>query len=304
MTVPVNSPGQPQWGPPPPGRPGPPQAPAQQARNGLGAASLVLGVVGAGFGLVPFLFWLSGTLGVLAVVLGLAGHGRARKGGATNRGVALAGSVLGGIATVLGIAGLLLTVVFVKDAAKSPGGTIPKAPSSAASSSAPGPNPAPSTPPAQKPQPFGATHAYPDGVKVTVSKPAPYTPDASASGHRKGNRALRFTVTIVNDSAESIDITSAVPTLRGSDGIEAEAIYDDEHATSMFAGALEPGGRATGKFAFSVPPESRTVDFQIGPQTLKYDETVWSGPVVTGTGPGTGPGAGSGTDSDPSPVTD
>ncbi|WP_053723931.1 DUF4190 domain-containing protein [Streptomyces sp. WM6378] len=300
MTVPVNSPGQPQWGPPSSGRPGPPQAPAQQARNGLGAASLVLGVFGVAFGLVPFLFWLSGTLGVLAVVLGLVGHGRAREGRATNKGVPLAGSVLGGVATVLGIFGLLVTVVFVKDAAKGAGGGISPAPSRAASSSAPGPKPSPSAPPAQQPQPFGATHTYPDGVQVTVSRPAPYAPDASASGHRKGNRAIRFTVTIVNDSDASIDVTSAVPTARGSDGIEVEAIYDDEHATSMFAGALEPGGRARGEFAFSMPPGSKTVDFQIGPQTLKYDETVWSGPVVAGSSPGTG----SGTDTDPSPVTD
>ncbi|MFF4183915.1 DUF4190 domain-containing protein [Streptomyces sp. NPDC001691] len=280
MTVPVNSPGQPQSGPVLPGRPASPPPPAGRARNGAGAASLILGVLGVAFGLVPFLFWLSGALGVAAVALGLVGHARARKRWATNRGVALGGTALGAVATVLAVAGLLLTVVFVKDAARGSNGAIPTTPSRAASPVAPPVKPSPSGPAAAKPQPFGATHTYRDGVKVTVSRPAPYTPDASASGHRKGNRAIRFTVTIVNDSDESIDITSAVPTVRGADGIEVEAIYDDAHATAMFAGSLAPGDRATGGFAFSVPPDSRTVDFQIGPQTLRYDETVWRGPVT------------------------
>ncbi|MFF4772635.1 DUF4352 domain-containing protein [Microtetraspora fusca] len=39
-------------------------------RNGLGVAALVLSIVGALSGLIPLLFWLAGTLGLLAVIFG------------------------------------------------------------------------------------------------------------------------------------------------------------------------------------------------------------------------------------------
>ncbi|WP_182906368.1 DUF4190 domain-containing protein [Microbispora sp. H13382] len=79
-------------------------------RNGLGVAALVLGIVGALTGLVPLLFFVAGTLGLLAVVFGFAGRSRARRGAASNGGVALAGAVLGLAAMGLATWG---TVVFL-----------------------------------------------------------------------------------------------------------------------------------------------------------------------------------------------
>ncbi|MFE9553319.1 hypothetical protein ACFYMW_20855 [Streptomyces sp. NPDC006692] len=270
MTVPVNSPDQSQLGPP--------QTPSQREGGGPGVASLVVGVLGTGFGLVPFLFWISGPLGVSALVLGLLGLRRARRGRAATRKLPLAGIVAGTLATALGIVGLAVSAGFAKEVAHDLKGGTSASPSKSAAAPAPGPSRSASTPPVKK-QPFGATYRYPDGVEVTVSKPVPYTPDKSATGHRKGNKEIRFTVTIVNGSQHKIDITSALPTVLGSDGIEADAIYDNSHATTMFAGALEPGREATGAFAFSLPPGTRTVDLQIGPQTVKYDEKTWSGPL-------------------------
>lgn len=52
-------------------------APAAAPRNGLGLTALVLGLVGVVCGLVPILFWASGTLGLIGFVLGLAGRSRA-----------------------------------------------------------------------------------------------------------------------------------------------------------------------------------------------------------------------------------
>jgi hypothetical protein len=69
-------------------------------RNGFGVTALVLGIVGAVFSWVPVLGLI---LAVLAVVFGALGYARARKGQATNSGMAIAGLVLGIIAFLIQI---------------------------------------------------------------------------------------------------------------------------------------------------------------------------------------------------------
>lgn len=76
-------------------------------RNGMGDASLALGIIG----LVLFMaFPLAMILGVLALIFGGIGHARARRGEAGNRGQALAGMICGGVALVLGTLVLVLVV--------------------------------------------------------------------------------------------------------------------------------------------------------------------------------------------------
>jgi hypothetical protein len=77
--------------------------PTVQPRNGFGIAALVLGL------LALVLCWtiVGGIIfGILAVIFGLLGRARAKRGEATNGGVSL-----GGI--VLGVIGLLLTIGLV-----------------------------------------------------------------------------------------------------------------------------------------------------------------------------------------------
>ncbi|MEV6114128.1 DUF4190 domain-containing protein [Streptomyces sp. NPDC052109] len=70
--------------------------------NGMGTTSLVLGIVSA----VCFLLWpIALVLGILAVIFGALGRGKAKRGEATNPGVALAGLICGG-------AGIVLVLVF------------------------------------------------------------------------------------------------------------------------------------------------------------------------------------------------
>lgn len=70
------------------------------ARNGLGIAALVVGIVG----LVGSISVVAGiVLGIVAVVLGLVGRARAKRGQATNGGVALAGIIVGVFAIVAGL---------------------------------------------------------------------------------------------------------------------------------------------------------------------------------------------------------
>lgn len=85
--------GAPQWGQPAPyGAP----VPAGPRRNGFGIAALVLGVVSiCGFTLV--------VPPVLAIVFGFLGRGRAKRGEATNKGMATAGAVLGVVTLTLSV---------------------------------------------------------------------------------------------------------------------------------------------------------------------------------------------------------
>jgi hypothetical protein len=68
-------------------------------RNGWGTAALVLGVVGL-FLVIVFIGVLPG---LLAVIFGIIGWRRARRGEASNGGVAVAGIVTGALAVVLSI---------------------------------------------------------------------------------------------------------------------------------------------------------------------------------------------------------
>jgi MFS family permease len=73
----------------------------QRQRNGLGTASLVLGILAIIFG---FLFAPLGiVLGVLAIVFAVIGMRRAKRGEASNRGIAISGLVTGIVGLVIGV---------------------------------------------------------------------------------------------------------------------------------------------------------------------------------------------------------
>ncbi len=107
----------------PPGPPAPPGSgagwnqypagapPARVVRNGLGVAALVLGILSLVF---MFLFPPIGVvLGILAVVFGIIGVRRVRRGEATNRGQAMAGGITGGVGLVVSVALLAIVGAFV-----------------------------------------------------------------------------------------------------------------------------------------------------------------------------------------------
>ncbi|MEE1798755.1 DUF4190 domain-containing protein [Streptomyces sp. JV176] len=92
------------------GYPGYPSAPyqgygqtgwQQAPSNGMGITALVLGILAV----VTFCFWGVGIiLGVLALIFGFVGRGRAQRGEANNAGMALAGIILGAIGTLISAA--------------------------------------------------------------------------------------------------------------------------------------------------------------------------------------------------------
>lgn len=91
----------------------PPSAPAYgeplhgPVRNGLGTAALVLGLVA-----LPLCLLIGPA--VLAIVFGVMGMRRAQRGEATNRGMALAGTILGGVSLALGAAFIWLIIYVVR----------------------------------------------------------------------------------------------------------------------------------------------------------------------------------------------
>ena len=85
---------------PPHGYAPPPPTP----RNGLGTAGFVLGLLAALFAMIPIIGVIAWPLAILGLVFGLVGISRARKGAATNMGLAIAGTVLSTIGLVLCIA--------------------------------------------------------------------------------------------------------------------------------------------------------------------------------------------------------
>ncbi|MFJ5264592.1 DUF4190 domain-containing protein [Streptomyces sp. NPDC088387] len=109
------NPGQPYPSAPPVGYPQTPGygMPAQPS-NGMGTTGLVLGIIGVVCSVTFFLWFFGVILGILAIIFGAIGRGRANRGEATNKGAATAGLVCGIIATVvLPLLGLLVFASFM-----------------------------------------------------------------------------------------------------------------------------------------------------------------------------------------------
>ncbi|KOT34358.1 membrane protein [Streptomyces caelestis] len=80
-----------------------------QPSNGMGTTGLVLGIIGLVCSLTFFLWFFGVILGILAIIFGAVGRGKANRGEATNKGAATAGLICGIVATViLPLLGILL----------------------------------------------------------------------------------------------------------------------------------------------------------------------------------------------------
>jgi Domain of unknown function (DUF4190) len=82
----------------------------QPARNGFGVAALVLGIIA----IVTCWTFVGGIVfGILALIFGILGRGRARRGEASNGGVALAGIITGAVGLILSVLFIALGIGFV-----------------------------------------------------------------------------------------------------------------------------------------------------------------------------------------------
>ncbi|MFE6038503.1 DUF4190 domain-containing protein [Streptomyces sp. NPDC056452] len=280
--------------PPQPPQPQQPYAPAQEpglrpVRNGLGTAALVLGIIGAVAGLIPFMFWLAGILGVIALILGLAGRGRAKRGEASNKGVTTFGAVLGLVALILSVVGAVLTFKAVDDVVNDINKSVADSSASAKPGGADGAKgdakdgakgdtaDAPKTddePAAGETLAGRDTAVYDDGLEVTVSSAAAYTPDAYAAGHTKGNRAYKVSVVIENKTKEKFDSALvSVDARAGDDGVNAEQIFDGKVGEG-FSGTVLPGKKITVQFAFDAPADAKNLSVEVSPG-FDWDASQW-----------------------------
>ncbi|MFF9842990.1 DUF4190 domain-containing protein [Streptomyces sp. NPDC020422] len=254
-----------------------PHAPSPVAmRNGLGTAALVLGIIGTVSGFIPFFFWLAGILGLIALILGVIGTGRAKRGQASNKGVALTGAILGLAALILSIVGAVLAYTVVSDAAdkidKAIKDSAPKDPTSKAPLGKGAGKGA--TDPKAKALAADDTVVYDDDVKVTVSPAKKFSPSEYAAGHTAGNKAWQVTVTIENGGKKKFDTTLVTLDARaGKDGTTAEQIFDDK-VGSGFSGTVLPGKKATATFAFDAPAAAEDLTVEVSPG-LDYNASQW-----------------------------
>ncbi|MGW8889776.1 DUF4352 domain-containing protein [Streptomyces sp. NPDC055749] len=260
------------------------------ARNGLGTAALVLGIIGAVSGLIPFFFWLAGILGLIALILGLSGRGRVKRGEATNKGVTTFGAVLGLLALILSVVGAVITFKAVDDAVDELNKSVSGSSASAKPDGAKGgakDEPAPektdgaaTDDAAGEEEPKGEaleerdTAVYDDGLEITVSNAAAYTPDAYAAGHTKGNRAYKVSVVVENKTKEKFDATLVgVDARAGQDGVNAEQIFDGKVGAG-FSGTVLPGKKITVQFAFDAPADAKNLTVEVSPG-FDWDASQW-----------------------------
>ncbi|MFF8291109.1 DUF4352 domain-containing protein [Streptomyces sp. NPDC016309] len=275
---------QPQYGAehhhPGPGYGGAPAPGHRPVRNGLGTAALVLGIIGALSGMIPLLFWLAGVLGLLALVLGLVGNGRVRRGEAANRGVTVSGAVLGLVALVLSVVGAVITFKAVDDAVdeidKALSSTAPKDPAPAKGAASPGAA-ADGAGKADEGKALAAgdTSVYDDDLQVTVSATKPVKPGEFAIGHTEGNKTYEVTITVENAGKAKFSTDSLTVSARaGEDGVAAEEIFDGDTYGAGFAGAVLPGKKATVSYAFDAPADAKTLTVEVTPG-FDYNATQW-----------------------------
>ncbi|MEU3689613.1 DUF4190 domain-containing protein [Streptomyces narbonensis] len=251
----------------------PAAAPRQVMRNGLGTAALILGIIGTVSGLIPLLFWLAGTLGVIALVLGLVGKGRVKRGEASNKGVTITGAILGLVSLILATVGLIITVTAVSDAVeeidKSIKDAAPKDPTKTEA-------PSGDAGKADKGKALadGDTSVYDDDLKITVSDPKAYTASEYAVGHTKGNKAYQVTVVVENGGKKNFDAVGVLLSARaGANGVEAEQIFD-EKVGAGFQGAVLPGKKATLTVAFDTPKDAKNLTVEVNPG-FDYNASQW-----------------------------
>ncbi|WP_199931023.1 DUF4190 domain-containing protein [Streptomyces sp. CB02923] len=242
---------------------------------GMGIPALVLGVVGVAVGMLVFLFWVSWLPSLLAVVFGCVGLSRARKGLATDKGMALAGVVLGGCGLLIAIGSGVFTGFVVKAMVDDKREQVEEVRASAEAQR--------KTSEAEEKArhlSFGASYAFGDGLKVTVAKPEPFDPDSFATGHEKGNKAFQVTITVANTGTERFELDPGLPRVNDADGATTELVIDGSGRQKIISGYVLPGRQVVGKYAYSLPPDAAgTMEVEFSPDEEQWERSYWSGPT-------------------------
>ncbi|GAA2872023.1 DUF4190 domain-containing protein [Nonomuraea rubra] len=246
-------------GAPPPGYGTVPPHHHQQMRNGLGIAALVIGIIGVLTGVIPILFFASGTLGLLAVIFGFVGRARASRGTASNGGLALSGAILGLISMGLATWGLVVTVSAVGDAAT----RLDKALASATASPE-GADPSPTKSQARKPIPLGAVTKEPPFSLKVVSVSREQTVSSSIDSHKAQGSYVVVRVLVKNTGNSPASFDGTDSGLLDSDSkqynVDSNATISQNLETGQgLYDEINPGQKVTRVLVFDLPKKAKPV---------------------------------------------
>ncbi|MGH3979327.1 MAG: DUF4190 domain-containing protein [Pseudonocardiaceae bacterium] len=201
-----------------------PQAPLSVAippKNGMGTAGFVLGLLAALFAIIPLIGVIAWPLSILGLVFGIVGISRAREGVATNKGLAVSGTVLASIGLVL----CLAWAAAFGSAASEIGSSLPSAP------------PAPAE--ADSALAFGDTWTSDNGNTIVAGQPQVATSESPLSS---GESVLRVPVTLTNNGAE--EWNTVFTTFGGTlDGVPVQESVGE--GDWMYSTPLDPGASVT-----------------------------------------------------------
>ncbi|MFD8599056.1 DUF4190 domain-containing protein [Kitasatospora sp. NPDC059646] len=262
--------------------------PVPQPRNGQGIAALVLGIIGAVLSLPLVLFWFSWLPALLAVVFGAVGLRLARRRLATNRAMALTGTVLGAVGlTVSAVTGGFV-VSEVRDAARAHDRAVAERRRDEAERQRLADERAKKTAAEQEARaaderarrlPAGGTYTFPDGLKVTMAPPAPAAPSTSGTPLPENATFVRLRVTVVNTGSTELSLYgSALLIVKDSRGTLLHPLFGGGQYVQL-PKSLAPGQESTALETYGLPNATAdpfTLQFTHG-SGLDRKDVIWTG---------------------------
>lgn len=240
-------------------------APPVHHRNGMGTAALTLGIVGLVVGLVPIVGFAGFVCAILGVIFGAIGISRSGRGLASNKGVAIAGTIISAIAIVVSLAIFAAFVGAVGEA------TGPATVRSSTGSAVQAPAIATGTETRTEPQTLFAAGQTADieGLRMTAESLHP-------QAGTLGGRQLCSKVTISNGSAEERSFNGLFEwKIQDPDNVQQSPTPFAEDILS--SGELAPGGKVAGNICIDDPGTN-------GPYLVIYDEIIGGTTVSWTTG--------------------
>ncbi|MFI5533809.1 DUF4190 domain-containing protein [Kitasatospora sp. NPDC051853] len=243
-------------------------------RNGLGISAMVLGIVGTVMALTYVLFWAAWLPALVGLVLGVVAMGQVRKGVATNRGTALAGVVLGVSGLLLSVAGggfFAWQVHEVKQEQKAVANAARErfeaeekqrqaeldkrqAEIEEQRRRTEAEQERKAAEERSRHLSFGQSYTTPDGLRFTVEKPGPFSPDEFAHGIAKGDKVVEVVITVTNTTGEQRTMQFSYLKLTDGVGGRAETVVDGSGRHKPLGRSVPAGQTMTGREAFAVPP--------------------------------------------------
>ncbi|MFJ5926761.1 DUF4190 domain-containing protein [Kitasatospora sp. NPDC092948] len=235
-------------------------APVPQPRNGLGVAALVLGIISLVLCLPLILFWFAWLPAVLAVVFGCIGLSLARKRQATNRPMALTGTVLGAVALLASIVTGGLLVADLASSNAGPSVTVGMHDDSEEQRLADEQAKEDAAKEADEKArhlSFGGSYTYSDGLKVTMAEPAATTPVKSPGSPLPQDATfVRLQVTVVNTSSAELSLYgSGLLIVKDSNDTLLYPLFGSGQYQGL-PKSLAPGQEATAVETYGLPNAS------------------------------------------------